>query len=304
MSAAVRSLLSTPLAIRVSLALALVTLTAAACTSGTSSSSGRSGSTRVDAAQQGDPRCRTVLVAAGDIVNDVPIAERTGRLALAQHPNHVLVLGDNQYGVGSLAQYRSEYDRTAWGQLRRITKPVPGNHEYRTPGAAGYFAYFDNPKPYYAFPAGCGWRAYALNSEIDLSKQAQWLRSDLAAHPDAPVVAYWHRPRWSSGVEHGSDADLQPLWDALAGRTGVVLNGHDHDYERFAPVGRLREFVVGTGGSSTYHFGPPAPGSERRISNTPGVLRLVLQPGSHYSWVFLSIAGPRLDEGADPGPGP
>lgn len=246
---------------------------------------------------QDDAGCRSLVVAAGDIVNDVDVANRTGRLAAEQHPNLVLLLGDNQYPDGSLARYRSQYDRTAWGQLKPITKPVPGNHEYRTPDASGYFTYFNHPPTYYAYDAGCGWRGYALNSEIDLSPQLAWLRSDLAAHPGAAVLVSWHRPRWSSGTEHGSNADMQPLWTALERRSGVVLNGHEHNYERFTPVGGFREFVVGTGGSSQYTFGSTVPGSERRIPRTPGVLRLDLQRHGIYRWSFIDTAGTSLDSG-------
>jgi len=241
--------------------------------------------------------CRTVVVAAGDIVNKVSIADRTGQLAVAQHPREVLVLGDNQYPTGSLAAYRSKYDHTPWGRLKPITNPVPGNHEYATPRAAGYFAYFGHPPAYYAYDAGCGWRGYALNSEIGLGPQIAWLRRDLAAHRGAAVLAYWHRPRWSSGTEHGSDPAMQPFWTTLAGRAGVVLNGHEHNYERFAPIGHLREFVAGTGGSSSYPFGRPAAGSQRRIAHTPGVLRLDLQPHGAYRWAFLDTAGAVLDRG-------
>lgn len=241
--------------------------------------------------------CRSSVVAAGDIVNDVDIAIQTGRLAAEQQPDLVLLLGDNQYPDGSLARYRSQYDRTTWGRLKPITKPVPGNHEYRTPDAAGYFTYFNHPPAYYAYDAGCGWRGYALNSEIDLSPQLAWLRRDLAAHPGAAVLASWHKPRWSSGAEHGSNTDMQPLWTALSGRSGVVLNGHEHNYERFAQVDGFREFVVGTGGSSQYPFGSTVPGSERRISRTPGVLRLDLQPHGVYRWTFIDTASTSLDTG-------
>ena len=247
-------------------------------------------------AANGAATCRTVAVAAGDIVNSVTTAERTGRLALAQRPDVVLVLGDNQYDSGALEEYRAKYDRTPWGALKTITNPVPGNHEYLTAGAAGYFAYFGQPPPYYAYDAGCGWRGHALNSETDIPGQTEWLRRDLAAHPRAPVLLSWHRPRFSSGVEHGGDPALQPFWDALAERRGIVLNGHEHHYERFAPVGRVREFVVGTGGTSTYPFGAPAAGSEKRLTGAPGVLRLELVPDG-YRWSFLTAAGAVGDSG-------
>ena len=229
------------------------------------------------AASQAAAGCRTVAVAAGDIVNDVAVADRTGRVAERQSPDLVLVLGDNQYPSGSLSDYRTKYDRTAWGRLKPRTRPVPGNHEYRTRGAAGYFAYFGRPSTY-AYDAGCGWRGYALNSEVDIAAQAVWLRRDLARHPGARVLATWHRPRYSSGSDHGSDRRVQPFWDALRGRRGVVLNGHEHNYERFAPVGQVREFVVGTGGATHYGFGRPVAGSQRRVGGVSGVLRLDLRP--------------------------
>ncbi len=250
------------------------------------------------AVANGAAGCRSVVVAAGDIVNDERAAEGTGRLAAGQQADQVLVLGDNQYDSGALEDYRSGYDRLSWGRLKAITRPVPGNHEYRTPGAEGYFAYFGRPPPYYAYDAGCGWRGYALNSEIGMDEQTAWLRRDLAAHPDAAVLAFWHKPRWSSGTRHGNDASVQPLWDALTGRAGVVLNGHEHNYERFAPVGRVREFVAGTGGSSTYPFGTAQPGSQARIAQTEGVLRLELRPGSSYAWSFLAVDGRTLDTGS------
>lgn len=248
-------------------------------------------------AATGQATCRTVVVAAGDIVNDVKVVDRTGQLARAQRPDLVLVLGDNQYNSGALTDYRVKYDRTAWGALKKVTNPVPGNHEYRTAGAAGYFAYFGDPPPYYAYDAGCGWRGYALNSETSIPEQTTWLRRDLAAHPGAPVLASWHKPRFSSGTEHGDDRTLQPFWDLLTSRRAVILNGHEHNYERFAPVGQAREFVVGTGGSSTYPFGSPTPGSQVRLAHTPGVLRLELLPAG-YRWSFLTATGAVGDSGS------
>lgn len=274
-----------------------LTLAAAACGGASKAAPAAVNQTAPVTVGRPSPGCPKVVVAAGDIVNVVSIADRTGRLAAAQHPSRVLALGDEQYNSGSLADFRAKYDRTAWGRLKPITAPVPGNHEYRTSGAAGYFTYFGHPAPYYAYDAGCGWRAYALNSEVSLTAQVAWLRRDLAAHPGSAVLAYWHRPRWSSGTHHGSDPAMQPFWSALAGRRGVVLNGHEHNYERFAAVGGVREFVVGTGGSSTYSFGTPISGSQVRIAHTPGVLRLSLRSGAGYSWAFLNVSGAALDRG-------
>ncbi len=225
-------------------------------------------------------------------------ARATGSLAVSLNPDLVSVLGDQQYPVGSLAQYLHGYDTTAWGNLKARTRPVPGNHEYGTPGAAGYFAYFGQSHPYYAFAVGCGWRGYALNSEVNIATEARWLRIDLTAHPGKEVLVYWHRPRYSSGIKHGSDPAMQPFWTALAGRSGIVLNGHEHNYERFAARGGLRAFVVGTGGSSSYPFrARPVPGSVKRIAGTPGVLVLHIKTGS-YTWSFRNTNNRVLDAGA------
>jgi Calcineurin-like phosphoesterase len=241
--------------------------------------------------------CRVTVVSAGDMNQHAAVLS-TGALAQRLHPDVIAALGDEQYPFGSLAQYRAGYDRTAWGQLKGKTRPVPGNHEYRTAGASGYFAYFGNPPRYYGYDIGCGWRGYALNSEIPVAAQAQWLRRDLLAHPGVSVLAYWHRPRYSSGVDHGGDPGMQPFLDALAGRRGVVLNGHEHNYERFAVRANFREFVVGTGGSATYPFkSQPVAGSAKRIAHTPGVLRLTLGPGGSYGWSFVDRTGASRDAG-------
>ena len=252
-----------------------------------------SGARRVDAAASSCPR---VVVAAGDM-NKLSATRATGNLAVAQDPDVVATLGDQQYPDGSLADYRRQYDRTGWGRLKSKTKPVPGNHEYRTPGARGYFAYFNDPPRYYAYSLGCGWRGYALNSEIDISTQARWLRHDLAAHPGEYVLAYWHAPRYSSSTHGKMSYRTEPFFDALDGRRGVVLAGHAHNYERFALRGQLRPFVVGTGGSSTYAFKAPLPNSQTRIAGTPGILVLRLESGGRYSWRFLAASGRTADSG-------
>lgn len=245
-----------------------------------------------------EPSCGTVVVAVGDIVKEVATADRTGRLAIRQKPDLVLLLGDIQYPNGSSAEFAKGFAPTAWTTLAERTKPAPGNHEYLTEGAAGYYEYFDNPDPYYAFDAGCGWRGYSLNSEIGLGRQVDWLEADLAANPDVPVVAYWHRPRYSSGEVHGSNRAMQPFWDALDGRIGVVLGGHEHHYERFAPRDGKRQFVVGTGSGAHYGFGSVARGSEKRITGFAGVLRLTLRD-TGYDWAFLDTNDRRLDAGRE-----
>jgi hypothetical protein len=241
-----------------------------------------------------------VFVGAGDIStcsnnND----EATAKL-LDAIPGTVFVAGDNAYIDGSNAQYTNCYDPT-WGRHKARTKPVPGNHEYQTSGAAGYFQYFNNIPAYYAFTLG-SWRIYALNSELSVtstSAQVTWLQDDLAANPTQCVLAYWHKPRWSSGSMHGSNSAMQTLWQVLynAGAE-VVINGHEHNYERFAEMGAsgasvsqgLREFVVGTGGNGHYPFGTVLPASQVRNSSTFGVLKLTLRAGG-YDWQFVPVAG-------------
>ena len=180
-------------------------------------------------------------------------------------------LGDHQYPVATLDALKNGYATTVWDGLRAKDHPVPEHHEYDDPGAKSYFAFFGKPA-WYAYDIGLGWRGYALNSLVPLANQLAWLRSDLAAHRGASVLATWADPRWSSGVKHGNDPAVQPLLDAFAGHSGVILNGHEHNYERFAPVAGLRQFVVGTGGSSSYPYGASVAGSQFRLTGVPASL--------------------------------
>jgi hypothetical protein len=204
----------------------------------------------------------------------------------------------------------------SWGAYRDITFPVPGNHEYGTPDARGYYAYFgeragEPDKGYYSYDLG-SWHLVALNSECDhiggcsdSDPQATWLRQDLKSHPRKCVLAYWHRPRFSSG-NHGNDLDQDALWRILADASAdIVLSGHDHDYERFAPMDAhgeadpkgLSEFVVGTGGASHYRFQSPEASSAVRITGRNGVLRLQLT-NKAYAWQFMAAGnGEVLDSG-------
>jgi hypothetical protein len=155
---------------------------------------------------------------------------------------------------------------------------------------------------YYSYDVG-SWHVISLNSNVSMragSPQERWLRADLGAHPGACVLAYWHHPRFSSGTEHGSDPRTEPLWQALYDNGAeLVLAGHEHNYERFAPqtpAGTadpdrgIREIVVGTGGADHYEFGPPLANSEVRNGDTWGVLKLTLLPGQ-YRWEFIPVAG-------------
>ena len=241
-----------------------------------------------------------VLVGAGDIStcgnnND----EATAKL-LDSISGTVFTAGDNVYPDGTYTQYTNCYHPT-WGRHKSRTKPVPGNHEYNTSGAAGYFRYFSNTSSYYAYNLG-DWRIYALNSEIDVSStsaQVRWLKNDLAANPKRCVLAYWHKPRWSSGSHYGSNSRFQTLWKTLYdARAEIVISGHEHHYERFREMNGsgtasspgLRAFVVGTGGSSHYGFGSTLSTSQVRNSTTYGVLKLTLNSTS-YSWRFVPVAG-------------
>jgi hypothetical protein len=245
------------------------------------------------------------LVGAGDIaVCGSPHDEATADL-LDGIPGTVFTAGDNVYYSGTPQEFTDCYD-PSWGRHRARTRPAAGNHDYDTPGAAGYYAYFganagDPSTGYYSYDLGA-WHVVVVNSNLGVaagSAQLQWLAADLAANPTACTVAYWHHPRFSSGV-YGNDASMQALWEVLydAG-VDLVLNGHEHMYERFArqtPTGALdndrgiREIIVGTGGISLRPFGTIAANSQARDSDTHGVLRLSLYP-TRYEWDFLPIAG-------------
>jgi Calcineurin-like phosphoesterase len=261
------------------------------------------------------PRARSatdpVVVAAGDIAKVGGHQRSTSDRVRALDPDRVLLLGDNQYWSGTLAQYRSLYGPT-WGRFKASTRPVPGNHEYQTPRAAGYFAYFGRqarPKghSYYSFDLG-GWHLIALNSSIDHgpgSAQERWLRADLVATAKRCILAYWHFPRFSSGAHQGSWGSVGTFWnDLYAARADVVLSAHEHSYERFArqtPWAKasrqgIRQFVVGTGGADLLGFAARKANSQRRLAGVHGVLELVLHPAS-YQWRFVSEDGAVLDKG-------
>jgi len=255
------------------------------------------------------------LVGAGDIANCNTVEDSaTGDLIRAMPDATVFALGDNAYASGTPEDYNNCYDPT-WGTFKDRTKPVPGNHDYLTAGAAGYYGYFgaiatpqepdcrSGCKGYYSYDLG-GWHIIALNSEIDhsaTSDQIAWLKSDLAANQKVCTMAYWHKPLFTSGL-HQTDAERlshKTFWDALYQYgADVVLNGHDHEYERFAPqnpsgqadILGIREFVVGMGGTGLREFGVTQLNSEVRNSTTHGVLKMRLKP-TGYTWEFVPIAG-------------
>jgi len=229
----------------------------------------------------------------------------------------VLPLGDDQYEDATWWKFMQSYD-ASWGRVFQLTRPVPGNHEYLTQGAAGYYAYYgsragDPTKGYYSFDVGT-WHIIALNSECANiggcgtgSPEETWLRNDLATHSNLCTLAYWHRPRFTSGF-HGSDDSFATWWfDLYQAHADIVLNGHDHDYERFAPQddsqhpvsNGIREFVVGTGGQEHEGFVAQAPNSQVFNADTFGVLKLTLHSSS-YDWQFVPEAGGTFtDSGSD-----
>ncbi|HEV8358136.1 MAG TPA: PKD domain-containing protein [Gemmatimonadales bacterium] len=261
------------------------------------------------------PTTGMVLVGAGDIASCGSSGDEATANLLDNIPGTVFTAGDNVYNDGTPSDYTNCYQPT-WGRHKARTRPTPGAHDYRTSGASGYFNYFGTlagtpGKGYYSYDLGA-WHVVALNSVIDISAtsaQLTWLRNDLAASGAQCTVAYFYHPRFSSGTTHGGTTLVQAAWQVLydAG-VELVVNGHEHQYERFAPqtptgasdpARGIREFVAGTGGAeSGYPFGPPKPNSEVRNNDTFGVLQLTLTPGG-YSWKFVPVAGKTFtDSGA------
>ncbi len=263
----------------------------------------------------GDP----VLVGAGDIASCSSEGdEATAKLIDDLPTATVFTTGDNAYEDGTAGEFAKCY-QPSWGRHKARTYPAPGNHDYHTPDASGYFGYFgaaagDPDKGYYSYDVG-DWHIVALNSmceEVggcgDTSPMLTWLNEDLEANPGGCTLAYFHHPLFSSGP-HGNQAKMRPAWEALyAAGADVVVTGHDHLYERFAPqdskgardmTNGIRQFVVGTGGDERYPVENVKPNSEARIAESYGVLKLVLHSDS-YDWQFVSAAGRAFtDSGTD-----
>ena len=234
-----------------------------------------------------------------------------GRLVRGLHVDYVITTGDNQYEKGGLAAYNASYD-AALGAVRSRTWPVPGNHEYATSGAAGYFEYFGTragspTKPWRAMTPARGWRVVLLDSNCwavggcgRTSPQARWLASRLNKSPTRCTIASWHHPLFTAGAYKGN-ADVQaaarPLW-AAADRGGVdiVVHGHDHNYQRFAKTDGMVEFVAGAGGKSHYGL-TTAPRLRFGNDETFGVLVLTLRSDGSYRHAFVTVDGRRLDVG-------
>jgi hypothetical protein len=277
---------------------------------------GASGSrARAVGIEQGD----VVLLAAGDIGSCNSRGDEETANLLDRLDGTIATLGDHAYESGSRADFQRCYAPT-WGRHLGRTRPSPGNHDYNTNRAAGYFDFFgpaagESRTGYYSYDLG-SWHIIALNSNCDetggcgaSSRQVRWLRDDLQASAARCTLAYWHHPLFTSGNKHGGDPDIRPFWDALYEHgADIVLSAHEHSYERFAPQDPsgsrdqrrgIRQFIVGTGGAELSGFGKPEPNSEARIAGANGVLMLRLDNGS-YSWRFVA-AGP--DRGNDGGSG-
>jgi chitodextrinase len=235
----------------------------------------------------------------------------TSDILVNGHFDAVLALGDLQYDSGSLTDFNTVYD-PSWGRVKSITYPVVGNHEYGQSNASGYFQYFGSVagapgKGWYSFDLGA-WHIIAINSNCDRisggcgsgSPEETWLQSDLSAHPAQCTLAMWHHARFSSGHD-GDNTFMQTMWsDLYAAGAEIVLSGHSHDYERFAPqnasgqldnANGIRQFVVGTGGAFFTGLGSSLDAnSQAAQNNTYGVLKLTLRPGA-YDWQFLPEAG-------------
>ncbi len=250
-----------------------------------------------------------VLVGAGDIASCSRTGDEATARLLDRIAGRVFTVGDNVYPDGTATQFADCYG-SSWGRHKARTRPSVGNHEYHTAGASGYYNYFGaaagNPsKGYYSYDIG-KWHVVVLNTNCWTvggcgvgSPQERWLRADLAAHPATCTLAYGHHPRYSSGP-HGSQSFMQPIWQALYDYgADVLVSGHDHDYERFAPQDPagmadaergIRQFVVGTGGYIHYSIATPIANSQAHNDDTFGVLKLTLHPAS-YEWEFVPEAG-------------
>jgi acid phosphatase type 7 len=311
---------------RVRMYLLLAATLASACATGSQTTSVRSReAARITLDEVVNPGDGDALfLGAGDIArcSEIENAMATGNLIRALIGTYsgakVFTAGDNAYNSGTVAQFRDCYE-PAWGSFNDRTAPAPGNHDYRTADALPYFDYFDHyrsdpaakARGYYSFDLK-DWHIVSLNSNVPMnggSPQVAWLDNDLRTTTKRCTLAVWHHPLFSNGDEHGGQSGdpgrrTGDLWKTLENHhADVIVNGHDHDYERFAPQdhsgtpspGGIRQFVVGTGGADLRAFlSPPAwPNSEHQELRH-GVLVLTLGPNS-YKWAFLGTDGKALD---------
>ncbi len=327
---------------RISVVAALLALTCAPERATVDASEPPARTTGARALSDSDP----VVAAAGDIACDPSSRafqtsgpsgcemRKTQRVLGRIGPDAILTLGDNQYVCGAYTAFQQSFDAT-WGRFGDLLHPTPGHHEYMTEAthgepcssyadASGYFRYFGDRavgptgESWYSFDlqtaAGTTWHIISLNSNCKYvggcgrgSPQEIWLRRDLARHPTDCTLAYWYSPRFSSG-NHGNDREVRAFWwDLYRAGAEIVLNGHSHNYERFArqtPTGSrsssgIREFVVGTGGIGLHRMEELQPHSQVFSASSLGVLRLRLGAGE-YSWRFVHIFGESFtDSGAE-----
>jgi hypothetical protein len=256
-----------------------------------------------------------VVAAAGDIAVCYSEGDEATARLLSNIRGTVLTLGDNVYDDGTPEEFADCYG-PSWGRHKDRTKPSPGNHDYHTERADGYFGYFGEAagepgKGYYSYDLG-EWHLVALNSNCEevggcdaSSPQVRWLKVDLAKDDKSCTLAYFHHPLFTSGKYRPGIPEVKPLWEALyAAGADVVLNGHDHNYQRFAPQDPsgeadpergIRQFVVGTGGASHYAIVAPTANSEVHDDDTYGVLKLTLRPEG-YDWRFIPVEGARFTD--------
>lgn len=264
-----------------------------------------------------DPDGPPVLVGAGDIATCGGEGDEATAELVAEIPGTVFVLGDAVYENGSIDEYNSCYE-ASWGRFRERTRPAPGNHDYKTRNAGGYFTYFGElagarGDGWYSYELG-GWHIVVLNSNCSRvddcradSEQLEWLKDDLAASDAECTLAYWHHSRFSSGAEHGSQRQVGAFWEVLyeAGAEAVI-SAHDHIYERFGrqdPSGAadnlgIRQFTVGTGGKGGQGADEPIANSEVLIEGEPGVLKVELGDGELH-WDFISVENGSMDSGQE-----
>jgi len=271
-----------------------------------------------------DPPPAEILIGAGDIISGcspdgsyMSGPDETAEI-LDREPGTIFTTGDNDNG-GAYDYAFNKCFQDTWGRNKARIRPALGNHEYHYPRAGTYFNYFGEAagpryQGYYSYDLG-KWHIIVLNSNCkeiggceNGSQQETWLRQDLADHPSFCSLAYWHHPRFSSGSYAEPDLTRDFWQDLYNAGVDVVLNGHDHMYERFAPLNTdgnedpmygIRQFTVGTGGAFLFGMpGEPAPHSERQIVGVHGVLKLKLHENS-YEWQFLPAGGrTETDSGA------
>jgi hypothetical protein len=261
--------------------------------------------------QGGEEEQGFVLVGAGDIANcNISGGHLETANVLDSIPGTVFTMGDHAYPSGSKKSFEECYGQS-WGRHKERTRPSPGNHDMRTRNGLPYYNYFgENAGPkrlgYYSYNLG-EWHIISLNSDISVrrrSKQYKWLQQDLEENQATCMLAYWHVPVFSSGA-HGNHRGMLDAWRLLYDSgADVIVGGHDHSYERFAPQdpnGKadpergIRQFVVGTGGAGVYRFNEPVENSEVRHWQSYGVIKFTLYP-DRYDWEFVTAKGQEFQD--------